>query len=184
MKVFAYTMSAAGHMNSVIGLAQALQERGHQIYFAVEPAFAGQLAKFGFEEIVLQLSPPGRDNQPKENDQALNQMAENPIKFFALQLKASGILSNKTPLEKQQGDNPDKMKHMFEGMLQGCIASEPQIKEAIERIQPDLILLDHFFGSPAIITGKVPWLSVLSGNPLMLYASDKLPPFGSGKEII
>lgn len=75
MKILASTLSAAGHINATIGLCQALQERGHQIYFVVESDFIGQLYKFDFEKILLR---PKDDAKKTATNSATK--TENPFK--------------------------------------------------------------------------------------------------------
>ncbi|KAJ6220734.1 hypothetical protein RDWZM_006546 [Blomia tropicalis] len=57
---------------------------------------------------------------------------------------------------------------------------EPQVEEAIKREQPDLIMLDNFVIQPAIIKSKIPWMIIMSANPLILHRSNDLPPPTSG----
>ena len=46
-------MDGHGHVNSCVGVAQVLLKRGHRIVFAVDSAWKGKLAKYGFEEELI-----------------------------------------------------------------------------------------------------------------------------------
>ena len=48
-------MDAHGHVNSCIDVAQVLLAKGHRIMFAVDAAWKGKLAKYGFEEELMSL---------------------------------------------------------------------------------------------------------------------------------
>ena len=128
--------------------------------------------KYGFEEILLSKAP--KPDAPKSNDPPMN-----PIKAMAEQLIKTGLLSSKSPLEKLKGNtNPE---NFIISIYETIKEFNPQIADAIKREAPDVFILDHFFIPPAIPQSDVPWLFLFSGNPIHLYNSDKLPPFGSGK---
>jgi len=53
-----------GHFHPLAVLAQALKARGHEIRFASEKGFAGQITAAGFEVVPLpERDPPGRSNE-------------------------------------------------------------------------------------------------------------------------
>lgn len=54
-------MDGHGHVNSCIGVGQVLIARGHRVVFAVESAWKGKLAKYGFEEELMSI-----DDTPNE----------------------------------------------------------------------------------------------------------------------
>src|SRR5699024_10966992 len=68
------------------------------------------------------------------------------------------------------------LKSIYDGVVQ----FNPQIAKHIETEKPDLFIIDHFMVPPALPLSGVPWIFLFSGNPLSLYKSDKLPPFGGG----
>ena len=58
----------------------------------------------------------------------------------------------------------------------------PQLEDAFEREQPDLVILSQFLVPPAVAQLKsIPWIFQYPLNPLAMFASPKLPPFWSGK---
>ena len=171
MKILVCPLQSAGHMNSLIGLAQALRERDYQIYFAIDPGNVDKIKKFGFEEVVLQ--------RTSEKLGKTYQTTENPIKYFAEVIQKIGLLTNLSPKEKLE--EMLTKGNMYEVMLEKTIEEELQIKGVIEKVQPDLVLVDNMLILPCILYGKAPWVYIWSGQPLLMYNSKKLPPFGSGK---
>ena len=161
-------MFGVGHVNATIGIAECLKERGHRVVYVLDQSFEGQLIKYGFEEEILK-------EAPKPNGQTNGNMkaGEEP----ALMLKKSGLFSGASPIEKlklmsNQG--------LFAEMLQKKIDTESQQKEIVERVNPDIILIDDFFGLPSLIYSNRPWVIICSGNPLAYLDDDRLPPGASG----
>lgn len=173
MKIVASSLQAAGHMNAVIGLCQALCERDHQIYFVIESGYSGKLKQYGFEEIVL-------ESKSKSSDQT--DQTQNPVKYYAEKIRAMGVLSNLSPREKFE--SMVKRGNVFQDINEKDIEEEIQIKRVIEEIQPDLILIDNLTIPPCILRGKTPWIFIWSAHPLLVYNSRKLPPFGLGNNKI
>lgn len=48
-------MDSHGHVNSCIGVGQVLLARGHRVVFAIDAAWKGKLAKYGFEEELIDI---------------------------------------------------------------------------------------------------------------------------------
>ena len=155
-------MEGVGHVNATIGIAEALRDRGHRIVYVVSKSFEGKLKKYGFEEELL-INKETEKMKPGENG--------------ATMLKASGLMSNKSPLEK--------MKIMtrpgnFEKMMDQRIKEGEQIEKVVEKVKPDVILVDDFIGLPCLIYCGKPWVNIGSANPLFYIGGDKLPPAASG----
>ena len=128
-------------------------------------------------EILLVDKPkpkPETDVSSKTEDAAA---AENPIKVLSQQLLSTGLLSGANSLEKLK---LMEKADFFEDMLQRAIVFEPQIEKALNEKKPDLIILDHFYISPAIQRSGIPFVLIFSGNPIMCMNSTKLPPPCSG----
>ena len=67
------------------------------------------------------------------------------------------------------------------GLYHSAVAFEPQLEVALREGKPDLIVLDHFLVSPAIAQASAPFVNLFSGNPLMLFNNELLPPPCSGE---
>src|SRR5437773_7756505 len=50
--------SAFGPTNNCIGIGDVLRQRGHRVVFAAEASWRGRLEPLGFEEDLVDLSPP------------------------------------------------------------------------------------------------------------------------------
>ncbi|KAJ6223919.1 hypothetical protein RDWZM_002464 [Blomia tropicalis] len=175
LKIAFHSMDGAGHLNACLGLAQALAKRNHQIIFLLNSANAGKFSKYGFDEYLLKeaTKPKSEDiSSPEEEKQ------ENPVKKFAKMILESGMLNSKSSIEKLKDDAG--MKQFSTVLVHTVTAFEPQIEQALQLKKPDLIILDHFFVPPSILRSKIPWINLLSGNPLFPLNSPNLPPGGSG----
>lgn len=175
--IYVYAMDGTGHLNACVGLAQALFERGHRITFLLNAAFKGQFAKFGFEEILLFDRTPQTD----KSDPSVKSVEEsvNPVKQMAQMLLDSGVMNGLSSLEKlhagEKGDS-DFAEQQFHVSVQ----FNPQIEAAIRQGRPDVIIVDHFYVPPAVLTAGVPWVTLLSCNPLLALNNPNLPPASSG----
>lgn len=157
-----------------MGLGQAAAKRGHQVIFLLNSVFGGQYAKFGFKEILLY----------RNESSSVNEVPMDPVKGFAQQLLKSGFLSGISSIEKLKGINPaNKEDNFVQTLYDSTVDFNPQIAEAIKREQPDVFILDHFLAPPIVFQANLPYMFLYSGNPLSLYQSEKLPPFGSGKTV-
>ncbi|CAG2118653.1 unnamed protein product, partial [Medioppia subpectinata] len=155
-------MEGVGHVNACIGLAEVLLSRGHKVVFAVDQSYAGKLSPFGFiEEIITSEETKGK--KPGED--------------IAIKLVASGLLSAKTSLESLKSM---KSVPLMDVMLQKFKDNEPQLKAIVAKHNPDVYIIDDFFGSPTLIHSNKPWVLLCSGNPLFYINDERTPPPGSG----
>ncbi len=115
--------------------------------------------------------------QTNESSKVENEPLENPIKKAAQEMLENGMFSGASSL--------DKLKFMtnsaiLEDMYQRAVQFEPQIEKALKKGKPDLIILDHFILPVSIQRSGIPFVVIFSGNPLMIFNNDKLPPPCSG----
>ena len=156
-----------GHVMACIGLAEALQSRGHKIVFAVNKVYEGKLALYGFQEELL---------DPPKTDQVEN-FVEKPGEAYTNSLMNSGMFKSMSSLEKLKlvktvMNNPE--------MLAKVKAVEPQIKQIVDKHKPDVYIIDHFIGSPTLIYSDKPWVFAFSTNPFFIIDDERTPPGCSG----
>src|ERR1700747_793421 len=58
--------SAYGPTNNCIGIGDVLRRRGHRVVFAAEASWKGRLEPLGFEEDLVDLSPPAAASERSE----------------------------------------------------------------------------------------------------------------------
>lgn len=99
---------------------------------------------------------------------------------------ARGLFSPKSPLEQLQAqmDHFSTNAHLT-GNFQTTIEMTPKLEAILKGPQtaPDVIVIDSFIISPAILQSGIPWIYLFSANPMGLYTSPKMPPFGAGFSI-
>ena len=158
-------------------MAQALKSRGHRISFLVnlDAPFKFPLDKCGFEQIGLRDTSTEKGDNEQENKEPMDRMKE----FISVLMRSKifGPGSSKEKLEFFRN------MEFVSRMVSLLIALNSQIEDAIRTLQPDVILVDQFVISPAILTCGIPYFSIYSGNPLPLYESDQLPPIFSGYSV-
>lgn len=179
LKILFFALDGIGHLSASVGLAQALASREHRVFFLQNEAFKGQFSKYGFEEIFLKNA---KDNEPLK--QETEEPKKNLMKETAQQLLASGYLGPKSSLEKMRDQTPPEDGELMPALVQSMAEFDPQIESIIELEKPDLLVLDHVIVPPSIQKADIPWVYSWSANPIVVYHSDKLPPFGSGKSML
>ena len=150
-------MNALGHLNPFIGFGQFLVPK-HRVVFAVGQELKGQLIKYGFEEEVY-------DNELSDT---LSKNEEN-FKNFSQQ----GIFQNKPLMEK--------MKEIVreDYLIRNAQRINPKIKDIVDKINPDLVIVDSTMILPAAIKDHL-WINLIPSNPNALLFDERAPPFGLG----
>ncbi|CAF4037837.1 unnamed protein product [Adineta steineri] len=149
-------LDTLGHIHASIGIAEPLKQRGHRIVFGIATGWKGKISPYGFEEILY-----GEDTQPAE-------LYVNFIKACSAELRKSSY------------DQLAVFEHCVQRNLINSVKyNDPFFRDLIKQIKPDIIIVDHYFCQPAIVTAGVPWVWLMSSNPLGLN-EENCPPRGSG----
>lgn len=77
----------------------------------------------------------------------------------------------------------EKVQNMIKMMFADTdkfLYRDKRLKEAIEKIKPDLIYVDNIALMPAIAYSGKPWIKNISTTPLFYVDEHDLPPAGSG----
>ena len=164
-KVILFTpMDGHGHINAYVGVAQVLLAKGHRIVFAVDAAWKGKLAKYGFEEQLI-----STDDKDDAEEFWPPFLAEH-----------GGNILDADPYDQIDLFSGFAMKTMFEHHKK----TEPKLKEIIERVKPDLLVVDANICSPSVTNSGIPWVWIFSAGPLLIVPDpEKLPPPSSGLSI-
>jgi UDP:flavonoid glycosyltransferase YjiC (YdhE family) len=156
------TLDVQGCINPSLAIAQVLVKQGHRVVFVIEKVFEGKLAPHGIKEEIL----PSLDANQNEKEE------ENWPKFIA----DNAQFLKETPFDVLEGMSLPCSSAMTDAMM----AREKDNKRIIERIKPDMLVLDTFFCSPALTNSNIPWIRVSSANPTHALEDDRLPPSMSG----
>jgi len=161
--------SAYGPTNNCIGIGNELLRRGHRVVFAAEASWAGKLEALGFEEDLVELAPPaepevGADGSLIEPD------AGAFWKDYIREISPEFAKSTEAQLETV-------IRPIWEELIQGAKYSEPALKAIIERTRPDVIIEDNVLLFPALATAGVPFVRIVSCNPLEVPGASIAPAF-------
>ncbi|XVQ88085.1 glycosyltransferase [Microbispora siamensis] len=152
--------SAYGPTNNCVGIGDVLRRRGHRVVFAAEASWKGKLSALGFEEDLVDLAPPA------EEEQDAGQFWKDFIRDTAPEYRKSTAEQLETVI-----------KPIWEALIDGARYCEPQLKAIIERVRPDVIVEDNVITFPALMTAGVPFVRVVSCNPLEVKGPGVAPPF-------
>jgi MGT family glycosyltransferase len=157
--------SAYGPTNNCIGIGDVLRRRGHRVVFAAEASWRGRLEPFGFEEDLVDLAPPGAGA-------AAGQDAGQFWKDF--------IRDTAPEFRKPTIDQLDTwVRPVWDELISGARYCQPQLTQIVERTRPDVIVEDNVVSFPALVTAGVPFVRIVSCNPLEIKDA-QVPPAFSG----
>jgi MGT family glycosyltransferase len=153
---------AFGPTNNCVGIANVLRQRGHRIVFVVEESFAGTLEAKGFEERLMRLQAPP-------------EVPEEPGQFWKDFIRDTAPHFRKTTVDQLE----TLILPIWEQLIAGSIYVEDRLGEIFTEVRPDVIVQDNVVAFPAVIAASVPWVRIVSCNPLELPDAN-LPPVFSG----
>jgi MGT family glycosyltransferase len=161
--------SAFGPTNNCIGIGDVLRRRGHHVVFAAEASWRGKLEPLGFTEDLVDLAPPPETDEGQEQD--AGQFWKDFIRDTAPEFRKPTIDQLET-----------FMVPTWQALVDGSEYCEPQLREIITRTRPDVIVEDNVVAFPALLTADVPFVRIVSCNPLEIRGTegDAIPPVYSG----
>ena len=160
LTVMFFPEAAYGPTNNCVGIGAVLHQMGHRVVFAAESSYEGTLAPLGFEEELVRLNPPpATEEEP-------GQFWKDFIRDTSPEFRKPTIVQLETFI-----------KPTWQALLDTAHSVEGQLSDVIERVRPDVIVEDNVLCFPAITTAGVPWVRVLSCNPLELKDPDLAPVF-------
>ncbi len=154
--------SAYGPTNNCIGIGNALRRMGHRVVFAAERSWEGRLAALGFDEDLVDLAPPP-ENVAK---QAAGQFWTDFIR------DTSPVFRQPTIEQISQFVQPT-----WSALIDGAKYCQQQLTDIIERQRPDVVIEDNVNCFPALVTAGVPFVRIVSCNPLEVTGPDIAPAF-------
>ena len=154
--------SAYGPTNNCIGIGDVLRQRGHRMVFAAEASWKGKLEPLGFEEDLVDLAPPA------SGDQDAGQFWKDFVAQTAPEFRKPTIEQLETWI-----------KPVWEELAGGARYCHDQLRAIVARVRPDVIVEDNVVGFPALVTAGVPFVRIVSCNPLEIKGED-VPPVFSG----
>jgi MGT family glycosyltransferase len=157
--------SAYGPTNNCIGIGDVLRRRGHQVVFAAEASWKGRLEPLGFTEDLVDLAPPGAGAAA---DQDAGQFWKDFVRDTAPEFRKPTI---------EQLDT--WIRPVWEELISGARYCHSQLAGIVERTRPDVIVEDNVVGFPALLTAGVPFVRIVSCNPLEI-RDPGIPPAFSG----
>ena len=157
--------SAYGPTNNCIGIGDVLRRRGHHVVFAAEASWKGKLEPLGFTEDLVDLAPAAA------GDQDAGQFWKDFVAQTAPEFRK--------PTIEQLGT---WIKPVWDELVTGARYCHGQLAAIVERVHPDIIVEDNVVGFPALMTAGVPYVRIVSCNPLEIKSPD-VPPVFSGYPI-
>jgi len=157
--------SAYGPTNQCIGIGRVLADRGHRVVFAAEASWRGRLTALGFEEDLVDLAPPAAPSEGEAEPDA-GAFWKDFIRDTAPEFRKPTIEQLSTFIAPT-----------FQALIDGAVYCEPALRAIIDRVRPDVIVEDNVVAFPALLTAGVPFIRIVSCNPLEMKGPGVPPPF-------
>jgi UDP:flavonoid glycosyltransferase YjiC (YdhE family) len=159
--------SAYGPTNDCIGVGDVLRRRGHRVVFAAEASWKGRLEPLGFEEDLVDLAPRG--------EAATGAAGQDAGQFWKDFVRDTAPEFRKPTIEQLD----TWIRPVWEELTGGARYCQRQLAGIVGRARPDVIVEDNVVGFPALMTAGVPFVRIVSCNPLEI-KDPNLPPAFSG----
>ena len=153
-----------GPMNQCIGMGDVLRRRGHRVVIVVNEAWKGKIASFGLEEYVIDLTSSTEKNTAGQSQDFWTEYVRNAIPQF----RQSTFVQVETYI-----------KPTWEAVIDDAKSYERHVGRILEEIRPDVVVQDHNACFPTLITSSVPFVRIVSCNPLEIPGAN-VPPTYSG----
>ena len=153
---------AWGPTNNLVALGKDLRERGIRIVFVVEESFKGELEKRGFQEALIRVGPP-----PEHEEE----VGEGWLEF----IRVTAPEFRKPTIEQLE----TVTLPIVEELAGGARYAHDRMMEIWEDVRPDVIVIDNVMSSAAVLAAGVPWVRMVSANPLEM-DDPEIPPVFSG----
>jgi MGT family glycosyltransferase len=154
--------SAYGPTNNCVGIGSVLERRGHRVVFAAEASWKGQLEPLGFQEDLVHLAPPAEEQQDAGR--------------FWIDFVAETAPEFRKPTIEQLASF---VMPVFRSLVDGARYCDDQLREILDRADPDVIVEDNVCSFPALLAHGAPFVRIMSCNPLEM-KDPALPPTFSG----
>jgi UDP:flavonoid glycosyltransferase YjiC (YdhE family) len=148
-----------------VGIADVLRRRGARVVFVIEESFAGTLVAKGFEEVQMRLKP-----KPE--------VAEEPGQFWKDFIRDTAPQFRKSTIKQLE----TLIKPIWTELVDGAMYVNARLEQIFVEVEPDVIVQDNVVAFPAVVSAGVPWVRIVSCNPLEV-VDPALPPAFSGLPI-
>ncbi len=157
--------SAYGPTNNCIGIGNALRAMGHRVVFAAERSWSGRLEALGFEEDLVDLAAP-----PEDTGEATEQSAG---QFWTDFIRDTAPVFRLPTIEQLS----QFVQPTWQALIDGAKYCQPQLTEIIDRQRPDVVIEDNVNCFPALMTAGVPFVRIVSCNPLEMKGPGVAPAY-------
>jgi UDP:flavonoid glycosyltransferase YjiC (YdhE family) len=154
--------SAHGPTNNCVGIGDVLRRRGHRVVFAAEASWKGRLSPLGFDEVMVDLAPPAEESPDAGQ-------------FWKDFIRDSAPEFRRPTIEQLAGF----MVPTWQALIDGAKFCQLQLQHILADIRPDIVVEDNVVCFPALVTAGVPFVRIVSCNPLEI-PGPNVPPAYSG----
>lgn len=165
LTILVLCIDSIGRFNASVGLTGKLKKRGHRVVYLVPERYKEKLRSQGFEVIISE------NGNAKADEKNLGET-------LAKALLEKGIIGPVSTKKKMELCVDQFM--LSPHAVQMTIAISEDFDKAVRQVTPDLVISDQSFLPPSVYYSEIPWIKMVSTNPLVEMYEENLPPGGSG----
>ena len=190
-------LNAAGHISSSLAIADQLRDdHGYRtIFVLVGPPLNDSIRNHGHELVVLDefdvyedYELEGDEHDAGEPDEELMKRKGKTKRPFLGAFKWPQVMARN---QRQLEATPKEMFRWITSlraslMAKALIMNTPMLEEAIDKIDPDIIINDTYFPVPTVLLeeDRRPWVRIHSANPLSLMKPKLVVRDGSNEKLV
>jgi MGT family glycosyltransferase len=163
--------SAYGPTNNCVGIGNALLRMGHRVVFAAERSWDGKLRAMGFEEDLVDLAPAA--DADADADGAGDGAEQSAGQFWTDFIRETAPVFKLPTIEQLS----QFVQPTWQALIDGAKHCQPQLLEIIDRQRPDVVIEDNVNCFPALVTAGVPFVRIMSCNPLEMKGPAVAPAY-------
>jgi MGT family glycosyltransferase len=153
---------AWGPTNNLVAIGNHLKDRGIRVVFVIEESFKGELETRGFEEALMRMGPP------PETEESVGEGWAEFVRETAPEFQKPTFQQLETV-----------SKPFWVELVGGAEYAHDRLMEIWQEVKPDVIVSDNVTGFAAVPLAGVPWVRMVSANPLEM-RDPAIPPVFSG----
>jgi UDP:flavonoid glycosyltransferase YjiC (YdhE family) len=153
-----------GPMNQCIGMGDILRRQGHRIVIVIDPSWKNKLTPLGLEEYIIDIS----NSSTKDVEQRPGEYWTNYVRDALPKFRQPPNIQLET-----------YVRPTWHAMLEEAKLYDQRLRPILDHVRPDIIVQDTVVCFPIVAASGVPYVRVVSCNPLEMPGED-IPPAYSG----
>jgi MGT family glycosyltransferase len=178
-----FPLNSPGHINSSLGIADRIKavHQCRTVFLLLGPMIGDSIRQHGHELVTLEEASPYEDYEilndedpdAPVDEQLMRRLGREKKRFVGVYKWPQIMLRNQRMMRLPPLEAFLESCSLLDGVMVGeLIDNQANYAAAIEKIKPDLIVMDAYYLPPCVVAqSRVPWVRLYSANPMMVLES-------------